>query len=169
VSAPAPEGATADLDREEQAMAALHPFGFLGGTASSRELRRLRDEMDRLMDGLAPAAGEVAMAAGFPAVNVYAGQDGIAVVAELPGIEKEDLEVQAHQDTLTLRGVRRPAAEEPDAYHRRERRSGSFTRSIQLPYRIDPDRIEAHLENGVLRLSLPRPHQDKPRRIAVSG
>ena len=109
------------------------------------------------------------MAAGFPAVNVYAGQDGIAVVAELPGIEKEDLEVQAHQDTLTLRGVRRPAAEEPDAYHRRERRSGSFTRSIQLPYRIDPDRIEAHLENGVLRLSLPRRHQDKPRRIAVSG
>jgi HSP20 family protein len=170
VSAPAPEGATADLDGEEQAMAAaLHPFGFLGGTASSRELRRLRDEMDRLMDGLAPATGEVAMAAGFPAVNVYAGQDGIAVVAELPGIEKEDLEVQAHQDTLTLRGVRRPAAEEPDAYDRRERRSGSFTRSIQLPYRIDPDRIEAHLENGVLRLSLPRPHQDKPRRIAVSG
>jgi HSP20 family protein len=169
VSAPAPEGATADLDGEEQAMAALHPFGFPGGTASSRELRRLRDEMDRLMDGLAPAAGEVAMAAGFPAVNVYAGQDGIAVVAELPGIEKEDLEVQAHQDTLTLRGVRRPAAEEPDAYDRRERRSGSFTRSIQLPYRIDPDRIEAHLENGVLRLSLPRPHQDKPRRIAVSG
>ena len=89
-------------------MAALHPFGFLGATASSRELRRLRDEMDRLMDGLAPAAGEVAMAAGFPAVNVYAGQDGIAVVAELPGIEKEDLEVQAHQDTLTLRGIRRP-------------------------------------------------------------
>ena len=114
-------------------MAALHPFGFLGGTASARELRRLRDEMDRLMDGLAPAAGEVAMAAGFPAVNVYAGQDGIAVVAELPGIEKEDLEVQAHQDTLTLRGVRRRAAEEPDAYHRRERCSGSFTRSIRCP------------------------------------
>src|SRR5687767_14779887 len=62
-----------------------------------------------------------------------------------------------------------PASEEPEAYHRRERRSGSFTRSIQLPYRIDPDRIEAHLENGVLRLSLPRPQEDKPRRIAVSG
>ena len=73
--------------------AALHPFGFLGGTASARELRRLRDEMDRLMDGLAPAAGEAAMAAGSPAVNVYAGQDGIAVVAELPGVEKVDVEL----------------------------------------------------------------------------
>ena len=147
-------------------MASMRPFGFPGGDPF-HELRRLQDEMDRLAGAFAPAGGPTA--AGFPAVNLYAGRDGIAVVAELPGIEKEDLEVQVHQDTLTLRGVRRPGAEEPDAYHRRERRSGSFTRSIQLPYRIDPDRIEAHLENGVLRLSLPRPHQDKPRRIAVSG
>ena len=106
---------------------------------------------------------------GVPAVNVYAGPDGIAVVAELPGVEKDDLEVQAHQDTLTLRGTRRPAAERPEAYHRRERSSGAFTRSLQLPYRIDPERIAAQLENGVLRLSLPRPEADKPRRIAISG
>ena len=118
--------------------AAWHPFGFLGGPDPSRELRRLQDEMDRLMGALAPAArGAGAAAGGFPAVNVYAGPDGIALVAELPGVGKDDLEVQAHQDTLTLRGDRRPAAEGPEAYHRRERRSGSFTRSIQLPYRID--------------------------------
>jgi HSP20 family protein len=143
--------------------AAWHPFGFPGGPDPSRELRRLRDEMDRLTGALAPAAG------GFPAVNVYAGPDGIAVVAELPGVGKDDLEVQAHQDTLTLRGTRRPAAERPEAYHRRERGGGPFTRSLQLPYRIDPERIAARLENGVLRLSLPRPEEDKPRRIAVSG
>ena len=150
--------------------AAWHPFGFLGGPDPSRELRRLQDEMDRLMGALAPAArGAGAGAGGFPAVNVYAGPDGIAVVAELPGVEKDDLEVQAHQDTLTLRGARRPAAEQPGAYHRRERRSGAFTRTVQLPYRVDPERIEARLENGVLRLSLPRPQEDKPRRIAIGG
>jgi HSP20 family protein len=150
-------------------MATMRPFGFFGGTDPFRELRRLQNEMDRLLGSFAPAGAGTAAAAGFPAVNVYAGQDGVAVVAELPGVEKDDLEVQAHHDTLTLSGGRRPAAEREEAYHRRERRSGRFTRSIQLPYRIDPDRIEAHLENGVLRLSLARPEADKPRRIAISG
>jgi HSP20 family protein len=74
-----------------------------------------------------------------------------------------------HQDTLTLRGARAPASEHLEGYHRHERRSGTFTRTIQLPYRINPDQIEAQLENGVLWLSLPRPSEDKPRRIAVSG
>jgi HSP20 family protein len=149
-------------------MATLLPFGFLGGADPFRELRRLQNEMHRVM-GTLPAVGELAAAGAFPAVNIYAGQEGIAVVAELPGVEKDDLEIHAHQDTLTLRGTRRPASERGDAYHRRERGSGAFTRSIQLPYRIDPDRIEAHLENGVLRLSLARPEEDKPRRITISG
>jgi len=147
-------------------MATLLPFGFLAGADSFRELRRLQSEMDRVMGSLS-AAGELTAAGAFPAVNVYAGQEGIAVVAELPGVEKDDLEIHAHNDTLTLRGTRRPASEAREAYHRRERRSGTFTRSIQLPYRIDPGRIEAHLDNGVLRLSLARPEEDKPRRIPI--
>ena len=153
--------------------AAWHPFAFLGGSDPFRELRRLQDEMDRLAGTLGPAAGRGGLAAaapgGFPAVNVYAGQDGIALVAELPGVGKDDLEVQVHQDTLTLRGARRPAAGQPGAYHRRERRSGAFTRTVQLPHRVDPERIEARLEDGVLRLRLPRPQEDKPRRIAIGG
>jgi HSP20 family protein len=149
-------------------MATLFPFGFRGSTDSFRDLRRLQNEMDRLMGSLS-AAGDVAAAGAFPAINVYAGRDGIAVVAELPGVEKDDLEIHAHHDTLILGGTRRPASERRDAYHRQERRSGAFTRSIHLPYRIDPGRIEAHLENGILRLSLARPEEDKPRRITISG
>ena len=149
-------------------MATLFPFSLFGASDPFRELRRLQNEMERVMGSL-PPAGELAAAGAFPAVNVYAGQGGMAVVAELPGVEKDDLEIHAHQDTLTLRGSRRPVSEQRDAYHRRERRSGAFTRSIQLPYRIDPNRIEAHLENGVLRLSLARPEEDKPRRITISG
>src|SRR4051794_32553477 len=82
--------------------------------------------MDRLAGALAPAGGP---AAGFPAVNVYAGRDGVAVVAELPGVEPGDLEIHARRDTLTIAGTRRPAAEEAEAYHRRERRSGAFSRA----------------------------------------
>lgn len=149
-------------------MANMRPFGLLAGADPFQELRRLQAEMDRLAGTFAPTAGLTA-AGGFPAVNVFAGRDGVAVVAELPGVAKEDLDIQAHRDTLTLRGTRRPAAEREDAYHRRERRSGTFTRSIQLPYRVDPARVEAQLENGVLRLSLPRPEEDKPRRITIGG
>ena len=155
-------------------MATTRPFGPFPGSAAAdpfRELRRLHDEMGRLAGALAPAAGPAAAAAagGFPAVNLYAGRDGVAIVAELPGVEPGDLEVHAHQDTLTIRGVRLSAAEDGRAYHRRERRGGAFTRTVQLPYRVDPDRVEARLEDGVLRLSLGRPEQDKPRRIEVKG
>ena len=145
-------------------MANMRTFGLLAGADPFQELRRLQGEMDRLAGTFAPTAGLAA-----PGGNIYAGRDGIAVVAELPGVAKEDLDIQAHRDTLTLRGTRRPAAEQEDAYHRRERRSGTFTRSIQLPYRVDPARIEAQLEHGVLRLSLPRPEEDKPRRITIAG
>jgi HSP20 family protein len=150
-------------------MATMRPFGFPGGADPFRELRRLQDEMERLAGAFAPATGGLAAAGGFPAVNLYAGRDGIAVVAELPGVEPGDLEVHAHRDTLTIRGTRRPASEDAQAYHRRERRSGSFTRTIQLPYRVDPERVEAQLEDGVLRLSLGRPEEDKPRRIEIRG
>ena len=142
-------------------MASMRPFGFPGGADPFRELRRLQEEMDRLAGAFTPAA------ASFPAVNLYAGRDGIAVSAELPGVAKDELEIHAHRDTLTLRGTRRPAAENEQAYHRRERRSGAFTRTIQLPFRVDPEQIEARLENGVLQLSLQRPEEDKPRRNEV--
>jgi HSP20 family protein len=102
-------------------------------------------------------------------MNLYAGRDGIAILAELPGVAKDDIEIHAHRDTLTLRGIRRPAAGNEAAYHRRQRRSGAFTRTIQLPFRIDPERIEARLENGVLQLSLQRPEEDKPRQIEITG
>jgi HSP20 family molecular chaperone IbpA len=84
----------AKLSGEERAMATLLPFGFLGGADPFRELRRLQNEMDRVMGSLSTAGGLPAAGA-FPAVNVYAGQEGIAVVAELPGIEKDDLEIHA--------------------------------------------------------------------------
>jgi HSP20 family protein len=155
------------MREEEQAMANLGPFAFLGGDPF-RELRRLQEEMSRLASALPTAAGSMA-GAGFPAVNIYARRDGIAIMAELPGVEAADLEIQARQDALTIAGTRHPVAEQPEAYHRRERRSGAFSRTIQLPFRIDPERIDAHLENGVLRLSLQRPEEDKPRRIEIRG
>ena len=127
-----------------------------------RELRRLQEEMDRLSrSATAPQ--------GFPAINVYAHQDGIAITAELPGVKEDDLDITVHRDTVTLRGLRQDLPEGAHGYHRRERRTGSFGRTFSLPFNVDPDRVEATLRNGILTLTLHRPEQDKPKRIRVSA
>lgn len=126
------------------------------------ELRRLQSEMDRLSHSAAPLSR-----AEYPLINVYASQDGVAITAELPGISRDDLEITVHRDTVTLRGERPAAPEDAKAFHRRERGGGKFVRTLSLPFSVDPDKVEAQMQNGVLRLSLPRPESDKPRQIKV--
>jgi HSP20 family protein len=145
----------------------LTPRSFYGGDPF-RELRRLQDEMNRLLQ-----AAPVGAAAGFPPVNVHAGPDGVAVTAEMPGVAREDLEISVHRDTVTLRGERRAAPPtsggEVKGHHRRERGQGRFVRTLSLPFQVDPERVEATLSDGVLRLSLQRPESDKPRTIAITA
>jgi HSP20 family protein len=126
------------------------------------ELRRLQEEMDRLRRSATTPQG-------FPAINVYAHQDGIVITAELPGVKEDGLDVTVHRDTVTLRGQRQDQPEGAQGYHRRERRSGPFGRTFSLPFQVDPERVEAKLSNGILTLTLHRPEQDKPKRIRVSA
>jgi len=135
----------------------MDPFG---------DIRRLQDEMNRLFS--ASVAGTRSPAAGFPAINAYANEDGIALTAELPGVRPEDLDISVFRDTLTLRG-KRQSPEEAQAYHRRERLHGEFVRTISLPFQVDPERVEADMQDGLLRLSLHRPEEDKPKRIKISA
>ena len=127
-----------------------------------RDLRRLQEEMDRLTRSATSPQG-------FPAINVYAHQDGIVITAELPGVKEDDLDITVHRDTVTLRGQRPNLPEGARGYHRRERRTGTFGRTFSLPFNVDPDRVEATLRNGILTLILHRPEQEKPKRIRVSA
>lgn len=129
-----------------------------------REMRRLHREMDRLM-----AVGAAGGGLGFPAMNVHAGSDGVAITAEVPGVAKDDLEISVHRDTVTLKGERGTQVEGATVYHRRERGAGRFARTLTLPFPVDPEKVEAELSDGVLRLSLHRPESDRPRRIEVSA
>jgi HSP20 family protein len=105
----------------------------------------------------------------FPPVNVWASQDGAIVMAELPGVSADQLDISVHQNTVTLRGKREPEALGDEArVIRRERIYGSFSRAVVLPFRVDAERISANLERGVLRLELPRPEDDKPRHIKIA-
>ena len=139
-------------------------FRSWAGSDPFAEMRRLQDEMNRLFSSY-----QSAPSTSFPPVNAFANEDGVALSAQMPGVEQDDLEISVFRDTLTLRGKRQPGATERQAYHRRERGHGEFVRNISLPFNVDPDRVEATVQNGVLRLSLHRPEQDKPKRIKVSA
>jgi HSP20 family protein len=145
-------------------MATSDFFRSWAGSDPFTEVRRLQDEVNRLFSSY-----QLAPSATFPPVNAFANEDGIALSAQLPGVEQDHLEISVFRDTLTLRGKRQPGATERQAYHRRERGHGEFVRNISLPFRVDPDRVEATVQDGVLRLSLHRPEQDKPKRIKVSA
>jgi HSP20 family protein len=144
-------------------MATRDVFGLWGADPFG-EIRRLQDEVNRLF-----ASTRVGAPQGFPAVNVYAHEDGIALTAEMPGVKAEDLDISVFRETLTLRGRREERPTDAKGYHRRERGQGEFARSVTLPFRVDPERVEANLQNGVLRLSLHRPEEDKPRKITVKA
>src|SRR3954467_2289366 len=127
-----------------------------------RDIRRLQEEMERLTrSATAPQ--------GFPAINVYAHQDGIVITAELPGVKEDELDITVHRDTVTLRGERQDQISEAGGYHHRERRSGPFGRTFSLPFQVDPERVEAKLRNGILTLTLHRHEQDKPKRTRVGA
>jgi HSP20 family protein len=133
-----------------------------------QEMERLRREMNRLFDGT--WTGGVGPTPSYPAMNVWANEDGLIVTAEVPGVSIEDLEINVVNETLTLSGHREPEqVGEGARYHRQERGYGKFTRTIQLPFRVDPSKVDATLTNGMLRIELPRVEEEKPRKITVKA
>ena len=103
----------------------------------------------------------------YPPINVFQqGHDFIAVV-ELPGVNADDLQIEAKDDTIRISGSKTIQYDEGASTHRRERLSGAFDRSIVMPVRIDPDKIKAEYRDGVLALFAPRAESDKPRTIKI--
>ena len=130
------------------------------------DMRRLQETMNQLFD-----AGRTPERSGsYPSVNFWAGQDSIVMSAELPGLTEQDIELTVKDTMLSLRGTfPEPETGDDIVWHRRERPAGSFLRSIELPFRIDPDRIEARFVNGVLTVEMQRPEDDKPKHIQIKS
>jgi HSP20 family protein len=104
----------------------------------------------------------------FPATNVWVSENSAVVTTEVPGIDPIALEISVVKDSLTLRGSRKAEElKEGEAYHRQERWNGQFTRTLELPFPVDADKVEARFAKGVLYISLPRAEADKPRKITV--
>lgn len=129
------------------------------------DLGRLRDQMDEAVGSWTGRVGRE-----YPAVNIWTGENDAVITAELPGVEAKDLDISVQGETVTLRGKRQ--TEQPgqgQVYHRQERGAGSFIRTMQLPFEIDADNVEAHLEQGLLRVQLQRSQKDQPRKIPVKS
>ncbi len=144
-------------------------FGF--GSPWFEEMDRLRREMNRLLASTFESAWPWRrVAPGYPAMNVWANDEGVIITAELPGVNPEDIDIAVDGDTLTLTGSRKPEEHDEEiVYHRRERGYGKFSRVLQLPFQVDVDKVEANFSKGVLSIVLPRAEADKPRKIAVKS
>lgn len=106
----------------------------------------------------------------FPAVNVWQGEEAVAVTAELPGVNPADVDISVKDNVLTITGERR-AQQVPEGarWHRNERSFGKFSRSVRLPFAASDDKVEARMTNGVLRIVVGCPEEDKPRKIEIKA
>jgi HSP20 family protein len=135
------------------------------------ELESMQEGMNRLLSGQASERPMLRRGRpSYPLLNVWSSAEGVVIDAELPGVEPQDVEITVQGDELTLRGkVNEREAAEGESYHRRERPTGEFVRTLQLPFRADSNGVKARYRNGVLRLSIPRSEEEKPKRIAVEA
>ncbi len=104
-----------------------------------------------------------------PRVDIVEEKDNMKVVAEIPGMEKDDIKVSVENDVLTISGERKQAFEqkEGDNFVRSELRSGAFSRSFTLPEHLDAEKISADYKNGLLTITLPKTEKSKPKEIKV--
>lgn len=128
------------------------------------EILRLQQEMNRLFSN-----AEQKKSYDYPALNIWENMQSAVVTAELPGLDPERIDIEVTGDILTLSGSSQiESLKESDAYLRQERRQGSFKRKIQLSFPVDPKKVEAHYEKGILSVKLPRLEESLPRKIKIN-
>lgn len=133
------------------------PFATLLGLQDAVEQARRSDWFGPLTSGRGA----------YPPVNVFRQNDDFVLVMEIPGVKKEDLDIQVKDKEVRIRGKKSIEYADDVSVHRRERLTGQFDRTLSLPSPIDPDRAKAEYRDGVLALHLTRAERDKPRSIAI--
>jgi HSP20 family protein len=134
------------------------------------QVQQLQNEMNHLFNRWTDGGGLRGLVAAYPPVNVWEDAEHVFVEAELPGLDPKDLEIHiTGGNQLTLKGERKPQQPEKGVVHRQERGFGAFTRVLTLPFNVDPDKVDARFENGVLLVKLGKHEAAKPRKINVKG
>jgi len=120
------------------------------------------DRMSRVLRSATPHTTE------YPAVNVWVNGEDAVITSEIPGVSTEDIDISVTGNSVTLRG-KRPAEEETNvqSYHRHELWHGNFSKTVQLPFNVDSEKVHASYKNGVLSVSLPKLEAEKPKKIKI--
>lgn len=130
------------------------------------EMSRLSRELDRLF-GESQATSRAGV---FPPLNLYDDGESLIVRSEVPGIDPGDLEINATLNALSIKGERkRPDIDDKASFHRKERGYGTFSRTINLPQEIDPNKVQANYKLGVLEVLLPKAEATKPAKIEIKS
>ncbi|MBI5055608.1 MAG: Hsp20/alpha crystallin family protein [Nitrospirae bacterium] len=138
----------------------------------TRELERLENVLDpwrdfdrlnsELFEMIYPARGE------FPPMNMWKNEEKAMVSVEIPGVDPEGVEIEVSGEMLTLMFERKPEElKEGESYTRKERWYGQFSRTIELPFNVQADKVTAKFSKGVLFIELPRAEAEKPKKITV--
>jgi len=143
-----------------------------------RRVTSLREELDSLFklafgqsadSNVENGPGSPSLEGWFPPVDIYEDKDSLLVKAELPGLKKEDIEISLHEGFLMLSGERKQEEKQEGAdVYRSERWVGRFQRSINLPCRVEGDKIKATYNEGELAVTLPKAEEAKPKQIPIS-
>lgn len=133
------------------------------------EVASLRRAMDRVFDEFMPMRWRAAETVDltFP-IDLWETDDRVMVRAALPGVKPDEIDISVSEGVLTIKGEHKEERkEEKESYYHREIRYGAFSRSVQLPCRVDHERAEAEFENGVLTISLPKAEEVRSKTIKV--
>ena len=136
-----------------------------------REFSTLQDRMNRLFrESFSEGREEALTTTNFaPPVDVYEDEHNVSLKIEVPGIDEKDIDIRLENNNLTVHGERKFEKEEKEENFRRvERQYGSFTRSFSLPTTVDADKVSANYEKGVLKVTLPKKAEAKPKQIQVN-
>jgi HSP20 family protein len=136
----------------------------------AREVDSLQSEVNRVFDAFFGTAGGTRSRRWVPAMDLVETEDHLVLRADLPGLSREDVELEIKDGVLTVSGERRADHEEKsEGYYRVERAFGRFSRSLTLPDGIDADSVAAEFDDGVLEVRIPKPEQRKPHRVAIGA
>ena len=139
----------------------------------SREVDSLQSEMNRVFDAFfgSPQNGAGARARRWvPPMDLLESDDELVLRADLPGMSREDVAIEINDGVLAVSGERRWEHEDSDErFHRVERSSGRFSRSVTLPERVDAAAVTAEFDNGVLEVRIPKPEERRPHRVEIAG
>ncbi len=138
------------------------------------ELSSLQDRFSQLLNqpffrGFVPSGEQSLTATNFiPPVNIFEDNQTINIEAELPGVQEKDIDISLENNVLTISGERKFEQEEKkENFHRIERNYGRFTRSFTLPPTVDTENVNAEFSNGLLKITLNKREEAKPKQIKI--